>query len=266
MMNSNCSLNSTTHCLSLRTNQRDPLYGESVYHYPLDCRNRLIKMSEPQFPRPSLFVNRQSSRTPLLGPAKLPSPPRSETSLPPEAIEDSEQSKPTPNASEGEQLHRVRSYGSDSGSDESIAGTTSGSDRKKKENGLTPLDQTLEEIGMGRYQLHLLVLCGLGWAADNMYLQGVAVILPRVQKDFDISDRWIGLLSTSIFSGCMVGAFVWGTYSDARGRLPAFNLTLLLTAVFGIASAFAPNFPTLCLALFFLGTGVGGSMPTDGTL
>jgi len=223
-------------------------------------------MSETQPPttnRPSLFVNRQSSRTPLLGPAKLPSPPRSETNLPTEENEELEQNKPTSSASQGQQLHRVTSYGSES-SDESIGGSRDS--QKRSENGLTPLDQTLEEIGMGRYQLHLLVLCGLGWAADNMYLQGVAVILPRVQKDFDISDRWIGLLSTSIFSGCMVGAFAWGTFSDARGRLPAFNLTLLLTAVFGIASAFAPNFWTLCLALFFLGTGVGGSMPTDGTL
>lgn len=54
--------------------------------------------------------------------------------------------------------------------------------------------------------------------------------------------------------------------SDAQGRTPAFNFTLLLTSVFGILSAFAPTFPLLCLALFGLGTGVGGSMPTDGTL
>ena len=56
------------------------------------------------------------------------------------------------------------------------------------------------------------------------------------------------------------------TDSDSQGRTPAFNFTLLLTAVFGILSAFAPTFPWLCLALFGLGTGVGGSMPTDGTL
>lgn len=54
--------------------------------------------------------------------------------------------------------------------------------------------------------------------------------------------------------------------SDAKGRVPAFNLTLCVTGVFGMAAAFAPSFGTLCLALFLLGTGVGGSMPTDGTL
>ncbi|BGP19080.1 hypothetical protein JCM10213v2_007167 [Rhodosporidiobolus nylandii] len=134
------------------------------------------------------------------------------------------------------------------------------------EGGLTPLDETLERIGIGRYQKQLLVLCGLGWAADNMWLQAVAVVLPRVQRTFEVEDRWIGLLSTSIFAGMMVGAWGWGSYSDARGRLPAFNLTLLLASVFGLASAFAPSFGWLCFALFLLGTGVGGSMPTDGTL
>lgn len=54
--------------------------------------------------------------------------------------------------------------------------------------------------------------------------------------------------------------------SDWKGRIPAFNLTLVITSLFGLLSAFAPSFPLLCLALFGLGTGVGGSMPTDGTL
>ncbi|GAA5953174.1 hypothetical protein JCM3765_007432 [Sporobolomyces pararoseus] len=212
-------------------------------------------MTAPRLSHPSF--NRQSSRTPLIGPAKIPSPPANETALP------EEQASTSP----PRVLERVKSYGSDGGSsDDSESSTPNGQRRGEQENGLSPLDQTLEEIGMGRYQLQLLVLCGLGWMADNMHLQGIAVILPRVQKEFEISDRWIGLLSTSIFAGMMLGAWAWGSYSDARGRLPAFNLTLFFTAVFGLASAFSPNFPTLCLSLFCLGTGVGGSMPTDGTL
>lgn len=71
------------------------------------------------------------------------------------------------------------------------------------EANLTPLDAALEKIGMGRYQYQLLVLCGLGWAMDNMTLQTVSVILPRVQEHFQVGDRYIGLLSTSIFAGMM---------------------------------------------------------------
>ncbi|BGP56209.1 hypothetical protein JCM8202_002100 [Rhodotorula sphaerocarpa] len=131
---------------------------------------------------------------------------------------------------------------------------------------MTPLDAALEKIGMGRYQYQLLVLCGMGWAMDNMALQTVSVILPRVQEHFQVGDRLIGMLSTSIFAGMMIGAWGWGSFSDAKGRVYAFNLTLAITAVFATAAAFAPSFGWLCFALFWVGTGVGGSMPTDGTL
>ncbi|GAA5864177.1 hypothetical protein JCM8547_001280 [Rhodosporidiobolus lusitaniae] len=175
---------------------------------------------------------------------------------PPRAVPLRQQSPPTSPLLDGR-----RGSGSSTGSGGCGSSTTS-----RDEDGLTPLDRTLEMIGFGRYQATLLVLCGMGWLADNMWLQCIAVILPRVQESFEIEDRWIGLLSTSIFAGMMVGAWGWGSYSDAHGRLPAFNLTLFLTAIFGLASAFAPSFGWLCFALFLLGTGVGGSMPTDGTL
>jgi MFS family permease len=54
--------------------------------------------------------------------------------------------------------------------------------------------------------------------------------------------------------------------SDSFGRVRAFNGTLLLTAFFGISACFANSFAVLCCCFFGLGLGVGGSMPTDGTL
>lgn len=130
--------------------------------------------------------------------------------------------------------------------------------------GETPLDKTINVIGMGRYQWALLLLTGCGYAADNAWLQGVAIILPRVQKDFEVPDGQIGLLSSCTFAGMMLGAFAWGTWSDANGRKLAFDGTLLLVTIFGFLSAFAGSFSTLCLGLFCLGLGLGGSMPTDG--
>lgn len=99
-----------------------------------------------------------------------------------------------------------------------------------------------------------------------MWLQGVAIILPRVQANYAISDAYIGLLSSSTFTGMTFGALAWGAYSDTYGRRGAFNGTLTLVAAFGTLAAFAPGFVTLCACLFGLGLGLGGSMPTDGTV
>ncbi|KAF8349514.1 MFS general substrate transporter [Amanita rubescens] len=130
----------------------------------------------------------------------------------------------------------------------------------------TPLDKTIDRIGMGSYQWTLLSLCGFGWMADNMWIQAVAIILPRVQQQFSVPDSYIGVLSSSMFAGMMFGAIGWGTCSDLLGRSTAFNLTLFFTALFGLTSSLAYSFVTLCISLFFLGSAVGGSMPTDGTL
>ncbi|BGP00472.1 hypothetical protein NBRC10513v2_006274 [Rhodotorula toruloides] len=208
------------------------------------------------YPPPTQFA-RQQSRTPLLGgKADLP-------------VLETFGGMSTDEVEERSRGSFERDDEDDSGLSED--GSTNGRSGhpNQAEGSLTPLDATLEEIGMGRYQYSLLVLCGLGWMADNATLQLIAVILPRVQEHWQVGDRWIGLLSTSLFAGMMassVGAWGWGSYSDAKGRVPAFNLTLCVTAVFSMAAAFAPSFGMLCLALFLLGTGVGGSMPTDGTL
>ncbi|KAF5340081.1 hypothetical protein D9758_013141 [Tetrapyrgos nigripes] len=133
-------------------------------------------------------------------------------------------------------------------------------------DGRTPLDRTIDRIGMGSYQWTLLSLCGFGWMADNMWIEAVAIILPRVQQHYSVSDAYIGTLSSSMFAGMMFGAVGWGTCSDLMGRSAAFNLTLFFTSSFGLLASLANSFTTICVILFFLGSAVGGSMPTDGTL
>lgn len=135
-----------------------------------------------------------------------------------------------------------------------------------EDDGRTPLDKTIDRIGMGSYQWTLLSLCGFGWLADNMWIQAVAIILPRVQRHYDVGDQFIGNLSASMFAGMMFGAVGWGTCSDLLGRTAAFNATLFLTAIFGALASFTSSFTALCFVLFLLGSAVGGSMPTDGTL
>ncbi|KAL7423637.1 hypothetical protein Q5752_001218 [Cryptotrichosporon argae] len=135
-----------------------------------------------------------------------------------------------------------------------------------KAEGERGLEETLERMGMGRYQWWLLALCGCGWMADNSALQCVAVILPRVQIHYDLSTRAAGFLSASTMAGMMLGSITWGILSDLLGRALPFNTTLVLTSIFGIAASFSPSFPVLCAWMFALGSAVGGSMPTDGTL
>ncbi|KAG0248693.1 hypothetical protein BG011_009997, partial [Mortierella polycephala] len=102
---------------------------------------------------------------------------------------------------------------------------------------MTLLDDLMDDIGMGKFQKQLLV-----------------------------EDRYIGILSSSMFVGMMLGAMFWGMLADAYGRKQAFNFTLAVTTVFGVASGFAHTYWLLCLLIIGLGFGVGGNMPVDGAL
>ncbi|KIK66850.1 hypothetical protein GYMLUDRAFT_69899 [Collybiopsis luxurians FD-317 M1] len=103
---------------------------------------------------------------------------------------------------------------------------------------------------------HLFILTGLGWAADDIWLQGVAVILPQIQKE--LHPNRVEYATMAIYAGLVLGAITWGVLSDLIGRRLSFNITLFIAGVFGIAAGGANNFTTLASLVACLGFGVGG--------
>ncbi|KAI8902020.1 major facilitator superfamily domain-containing protein [Globomyces pollinis-pini] len=128
------------------------------------------------------------------------------------------------------------------------------------------LNECINKIGMGDYQWKLFVLCGLGWAADNMWFQAIAVILPKVKEQWNLTGLEIGLGSSLALIGAMIGALLWGYFSDKFGRQPAFVFTLIIAAVGGLAAAVSPNKYCFWVSLTVLGCGIGGNLPVDGAL
>lgn len=54
--------------------------------------------------------------------------------------------------------------------------------------------------------------------------------------------------------------------SDVVGRRLAFNCTLAITSIFGVAAGAAPNWIGACALFACVGLGVGGNLPVDGAL
>lgn len=134
-------------------------------------------------------------------------------------------------------------------------------DRKSK-----VINKALTDIGMGRYQWQLFVLCGFGWLADNLWLQGVALTLPQLSVEFGVSSSEVRYTTLALFLGLCIGASFWGTASDIIGRRLAFNATLCLAGIFGLAAGGGPNWIGTCALYASLGLGVGGNLPVDGAL
>lgn len=146
-------------------------------------------------------------------------------------------------------------------SDLATASHDSAYDRKAK-----VINRALQDIGMGRYQWQLFFLCGFGWTADNLWLQGVALTLTPISYEFGISETGVRFTTCALFLGLCLGASFWGVASDIVGRRLAFNTTLFLAGAFGLASGGGPSWIGTCALFSCLGLGVGGNLPVDGAL
>jgi MFS family permease len=134
-------------------------------------------------------------------------------------------------------------------------------DRKSK-----VINRALQDMGMGRYQWQLFALCGGGWMADNLWLQGVALTLPQLSAEFGVTETEVRYTTLALFLGLCIGASFWGTASDVVGRRLAFNFTLFIAGAFGLASGGGPNWIGTCALYACIGLGVGGNLPVDGAL
>jgi MFS family permease len=66
--------------------------------------------------------------------------------------------------------------------------------------------------------------------------------------------------------GLLFGAVFWGFGCDIFGRRWAFNLTIGITAVFGMLAASSPNFAAIGTFAALWSVGVGGNLPVDSAL
>jgi MFS family permease len=78
-----------------------------------------------------------------------------------------------------------------------------------------------------------------------IHLQQQAVCvshLAQAKCQWDLTATEEAGLNSVVFAGMCVGAPVWGMVSDTYGRKTSFFLATLISAVFGFATAAAPNF------------------------
>lgn len=127
----------------------------------------------------------------------------------------------------------------------------------------TTFDAALASAGVGAFQKRLFVVFGLVWAADAMQVLAVGFTARSIGSCFGIPVPQALQTGTALFLGMLIGAFVSGRLADRFGRRAVLISTVLIDAVFGIASVFSPAFGWLVAFRFLTGLGVGGTLPVD---
>lgn len=128
------------------------------------------------------------------------------------------------------------------------------------------IEQGLKTAGVGRFQYRLFVIFGLVWMADAMQVLSIGFSAPSIAKTFGLTIPQALQTGTLFFVGMLIGAFAFGRLADRIGRRPVMMIAVIIDAVAGVASAFAPEFAWLLFLRFLTGVGVGGTLPVDYTM
>jgi len=128
------------------------------------------------------------------------------------------------------------------------------------------VQKELDAMGMGRYQWCIWLLCGFGYFLDLAWAQLFGLVLSPISQELGVVSTRQGDIYVAINVGLTVGAIFWGLSGDIIGRKWAFNLTCLITGVFGILTAAPSNFVAICVLACFMGFGLGGNIPLDTTI
>ena len=141
-----------------------------------------------------------------------------------------------------------------------------GGPRRDRVSGRADLVGILDEIGVGNFHWKLMGICGVGWTADNGWMQVNVLSLVSVQREFGVPEWQLGFMGSSLMLGMCVGSQIWGTLADRIGRKRAFTLTLVIAGVMGLVAAASVAYWMLIISLFCVGIGVGGNLPVDGAM
>ncbi|KAL3467840.1 major facilitator superfamily domain-containing protein [Aspergillus heterothallicus] len=151
--------------------------------------------------------------------------------------------------------------------DISIGDSIAVDERSVFERKMELVNAEIDKLGLGKYQWCIWFLCGMGFFIDLALVQGVSLMASAVFQEMGVPAGRQGLLYTCSNTGLAIGAFGFGVITDIIGRKWAFQLTCLITAIFGMLMAASKyNYGAICGIYFLSCIGLGGNIPIDAAI
>ena len=120
------------------------------------------------------------------------------------------------------------------------------------------VEDAIDYIGFGAFQMCFLAVTGLSWLCDAMEMMLLSFIGPAARCEWALPTTQASSLTSFVFLGMGFGAPSFGMLADRKGRLFSLRCSTGLTLLAGVGSALAPTFSGLCFARMAVGFGLGG--------
>ncbi|KAG7660586.1 uncharacterized protein J8A68_005852 [[Candida] subhashii] len=122
------------------------------------------------------------------------------------------------------------------------------------------VNDAIDEIGFTPYHLKLFFLNGMGYWTDCQltYLESSVRMFINLQFGYDFP-----VSAIAYAAGMITGGVFWGFGADLIGRRLAFNLSLLLSAIFAIMAGAMNSMASYCMFVFLSASAAGGNLVLD---
>ena len=123
------------------------------------------------------------------------------------------------------------------------------------------VDNVLNYIGSGPFQVLAFVLAGLGYISYGLENVTFTFINIPIGELWNMTSLQFSILPAMTSISNIIGAILFGSLTDLYGRVWPFSLCIGLVGVFTLASAFANSFLVFSILRMIVSIGTGG-IPT----
>jgi AAHS family 4-hydroxybenzoate transporter-like MFS transporter len=119
----------------------------------------------------------------------------------------------------------------------------------------------IDRSTVGRFQMQVILLCGLVTLLDGFDIQAIAFVAPTITANWALARGALGPVLAASPIGIMVGALTLSPLGDRFGRRRLLIAALALVGLASLATTFTTTVPGLFGARLLTGLGLGGCMP-----
>jgi MFS family permease len=124
----------------------------------------------------------------------------------------------------------------------------------------TDVPGRLDALAWSRWHQRMVLALGITWILDGLEASLVANVAPTLRHPdaLGLSATAIGVANSAYLVGQVLGALVFGHFTDRFGRKRLFLVTLAIYLGATAASGLAPSYAVFILFRFLAGSGIGG--------
>lgn len=120
----------------------------------------------------------------------------------------------------------------------------------------TRINSRLDRLPVTKHHVLWAVLLGLAMLIETFDNAVFAYLAPSIRANWNLTLGQVGIITSAVFVGMLVGAVAGGRLSDRFGRRPVLIWGSVFYSLMSLLSAMAPNYEVLTVSRILTGLGV----------